>query len=84
MIHKAVITAAGRGTRFLPAVKSYPKELIPIMDKPNIQLLVEELIAAGIKEICIVHRLGDTAIKNYFTPDLELEKFLKNKKNHIQ
>jgi len=86
MIQKAVITAAGRGTRFLPAVKYYPKELLPIMDKPNIQYLVEEAIAAGIKNICIVHRPGDIALKGYFTPDLELEKYLKenNKYEFLQ
>lgn len=78
MITKAVITAAGRGTRFLPAVKYYPKELLPIMDKPNIQILVEEIIAAGIKEICIVHRPGDQAIKGFFTPDPVLEQYLKD------
>lgn len=85
MINKAIITAAGRGTRFLPVVKYYPKELIALMDKPNIQLLVEEVINAGIKEICIVHRPGDTAIKGYFTPDLELEKYLKenNKMDYL-
>lgn len=77
MINKAVITAAGRGTRFLPVVKSYPKELVPILEKPNIQILVEELIAAGIKNICIVHRPEETAIKNYFTPDPKLEEYLK-------
>jgi UTP--glucose-1-phosphate uridylyltransferase len=75
-ISKAVITAAGRGTRFLPVVKSYPKELVPILAKPNIQYLVEEAIGAGITEIAIVHRPGENAIKNYFAPDLELEKYL--------
>lgn len=77
-IKKAVIAAAGRGTRFLPVVKSYAKELVPVLAKPNIQLLVEELIGAGISEICIVHRNGETGIKNYFTPDADLEKYLKN------
>jgi len=76
MINKAVITAAGRGTRFLPVVKSYPKELVPILEKPNIQILVEEIIAAGIKEICIVHRPEENAIKSYFTPDTKLEEYL--------
>lgn len=80
-ITKAVITAAGRGTRFLPVVKSYPKELVPILEKPNIQILVEEIIAAGIKNICIVHRPDDNAIKNFFTPDPVLEEYLtKNNK----
>jgi UTP--glucose-1-phosphate uridylyltransferase len=81
MINKAVITAAGRGTRFLPVVKSYPKELVPILEKPNIQILVEEIIAAGIKNICIVHRPDDNAIKGFFTPDPILEEYLtKNNK----
>ncbi len=76
-IKKGVIAAAGRGTRFLPVVKGYPKELVAILDKPNIQYLVEEMVGAGIEEIAIVHRHGDNKIKKYFTPDLELEKFLK-------
>lgn len=81
MINKAVITAAGRGTRFLPVVKSYPKELVPILEKPNIQILVEEIIAAGIKNICIVHRPDDNAIKGFFTHDPILEEYLtKNNK----
>ena len=75
-ITKALITAAGRGTRFLPAVKSYAKELVPILNKPQIQYLVEEAIAAGITEICIVHRPSDTSLKNYFTPDSELTDYL--------
>jgi len=81
MINKAVITAAGRGTRFLPVVKQYPKELVPVLDKPNIQLLVEEILSAGIKNICIVHRPEENSIKSYFTPDLQLEAYLtKNNK----
>lgn len=80
MITKAIITAAGRGTRFLPAVKQYPKELIAILDKPQIQYLVEEMIGAGITNICIVHRHGDPTIKRYFTPDPILEKYLED--NH--
>lgn len=85
-ISKAVITAAGRGTRFLPVVKSYPKELVPILDKPNIQILVEEIIAAGIKNICIVHRPEENAIKSFFTPDLQLEEYLQknNKMEFLQ
>ena len=77
-IKKGVIAAAGRGTRFLPVVKGYPKELVPILDKPNIQYLVEEMVGAGIDEIAIIHRHGDNKIKKYFTPDPELEKFLKD------
>jgi UTP--glucose-1-phosphate uridylyltransferase len=75
-ITKAVITAAGRGTRFLPVVKQYPKELVPILAKPNIQYLVEEAQAAGITQICIVQRPGETQIEKYFTPDPELKDYL--------
>jgi len=75
-ITKAVITAAGRGTRFLPVVKAYVKELIAILDKPNIQYLVEELIGAGITDIAIVKRPSSTELEKYFTPDPELEKYL--------
>jgi UTP--glucose-1-phosphate uridylyltransferase len=76
MIQKCVIAAAGRGTRFLPVVKSYPKELVPILSKPNIQYLIEEAIGAGITEIAIVHRVGQHSIEEYFTPDPDLEKYL--------
>lgn len=75
-ISKAVIAAAGRGTRFLPVVKSYPKELVPVLSKPNIQYLVEEAINAGITDIAIVHRLGENSIEKYFTPDPDLENYL--------
>ncbi len=75
-IRKAVISAAGFGTRFLPAVKAYPKELIPILNKPALQVLVEEIIAAGLKEILIVHRPDSLEPKKYFTPDKKLEKYL--------
>jgi UTP--glucose-1-phosphate uridylyltransferase len=75
-ITKTVIAAAGRGTRFLPVVKSYPKELVPILSKPNIQYLIEEAIGAGITEIAIVHRSGENSIEKYFTPDADLENYL--------
>lgn len=75
-VTKAVIAAAGRGTRFLPTVKAYAKELVPIVNKPNIQYLVEEAIAAGITDICIVHREGETTIKKYFTPDSDWQQYL--------
>lgn len=85
MIKKTVIAAAGRGTRFLPVVKAYPKELIPILSKPNLQYLIEEAIGAGITEIAIVHRSGENAIEKYFTPDSELEDYLtkNNKLNYL-
>lgn len=83
MIQKAVIAAAGRGTRFLPVVKSYPKELVPILAKPNIQYLVEEAIGAGITDITIVHRLGENSIEKYFSPDSDLENYL-NQNNKLE
>lgn len=76
LITKGVIAAAGRGTRFLPATKIIPKELIPIIDKPIIQYIVEEFVQAGIKEIIIVTRAGESLIKNYFSPSTELEEYL--------
>ena len=84
-ISKAVIAAAGRGTRFLPVVKSYPKELVPILDKPNIQYLVDEAIGAGITEIAIIHRLGENSIEKYFSPDKDLEDYLisRNKTEYL-
>lgn len=75
-ITKAVIAAAGRGTRFLPVVKGYPKELVPILAKPNLQYLIEESIGAGITDIAIVIREGETKIQDYFSPDSNLEKYL--------
>jgi UTP--glucose-1-phosphate uridylyltransferase len=79
-IKKGVIAAGGRGTRFLPVVKAYPKELLPLLNKPNLQYLVEEMVGAGIKEIAIIERPGETAFRRYFTPDKKLAAFLK--KNH--
>jgi UTP--glucose-1-phosphate uridylyltransferase len=76
MITKAVIAAAGRGTRFLPVVKAYPKELVPILAKPNLQYLIEEAIGAGITDIAIVIRQGETKIQDYFSEDVNLEKYL--------
>ena len=81
MVTKCVIAAAGRGTRFLPVVKGYPKELIAIIDKPNIQYLIEEAIGAEITQIAIVHRSNEHSIEKYFTPDPELTSYLtKNNK----
>jgi UTP--glucose-1-phosphate uridylyltransferase len=76
VIKKAVIAAAGRGTRFLPVVKGYAKELVPVLNKPNIQYLVEEILGAGISEIAIVHRPGETSIRDFFTQDEEWEIYL--------
>jgi UTP--glucose-1-phosphate uridylyltransferase len=83
-IRKAVISAAGFGTRFLPAVKAFPKELIPIWDRPSLQYLIEEIIAAGLKEVIVVHREGYSEIEEYFTPHPRLEEYLKKiNKGHL-
>lgn len=75
-VRKAVIPAAGYGTRFLPATKSQPKEMLPIIDKPTIQWIVEEAVAAGIEEILIITNHQKAAIENHFDRSLELEYFL--------
>src|SRR3989338_2806165 len=78
-IRKAVIPAAGLGTRFLPATKMVAKELMPIVDKPSIQLIVEEAIAAGLDEIIFVISPDKQAVLNHFLPAPELEAHLQNK-----
>lgn len=75
-ITKAVIAAGGWSTRFLPAVKAYAKHLIPIMEKAQLQLIVEELVGAGLTDICIIHRPGEHTIKQFFSPDPKLEEVL--------
>ncbi|MCZ7626582.1 MAG: UTP--glucose-1-phosphate uridylyltransferase [Candidatus Methylomirabilota bacterium] len=72
-IRKAVIPAAGLGTRFLPATKAQPKEMLPIVDKPTIQYVVEEAAASGIEDIIIVTGRGKDAIENHFDRSLELQ-----------
>ncbi len=79
-IKKAIIPAAGLGTRFLPATKSQPKEMLPIVDKPCIQYLVEEAVQSGIKEIIIITGRGKRSIEDYFDYSFELEYHLKSKK----
>ena len=76
-IKKAIIAAAGYGTRFLPATKNVQKEMLPIIDKPVIQYLVDELVESGIEEIIVVKRPFYNSIVNYFKPSLELEELLK-------
>jgi len=78
-IRKAVFSVAGLGTRFLPATKSMPKEMLPIVDKPLIQYAVEEAISAGIEEIIFVTGRGKTALEDHFDRSLELEKILSDK-----
>ncbi len=72
-ITKAVIAAAGYGTRFLPATKNQPKEMLPIIDKPIIHYLVEEAVKSGIKEIVLVTRSGQNTLEDYFDSHRELE-----------
>lgn len=76
-IHKAVIPAAGLGTRFLPVTKSMPKEMLPIIDKPVIHYVVEEAVASGIDDIIIITGRGKRAIEDYFDAAPELEMRLK-------
>ena len=75
-IKKAVITAAGWGTRFLPATKSQPKEMLPLLNKPLIQYSVEEAIACGVELVVIVTALGKRSMEDYFDHAFELEHFL--------
>lgn len=81
-IRKAVFPAAGFGTRFLPVTKSQPKEMLPIVDKPVIQYLVEEAVASGIEEIIIVTGRGKRAIEDHFDYSFELEHTLVEKGKH--
>lgn len=81
-IKKAVFPAAGYGTRFLPATKAQPKEMLPIVDKPVIQYLVEEAVASGIEEIIIVTGRGKRAIEDHFDHSFELEHTLVEKNKH--
>jgi UTP--glucose-1-phosphate uridylyltransferase len=82
MIRKAVIPAAGLGTRFLPATKSMPKEMLPIIDKPVIQFVVEEAILSGIEDIIIITGRGKRAIEDYFDTSPELENHLRQNEKY--
>ncbi|MFJ8064771.1 UTP--glucose-1-phosphate uridylyltransferase GalU [Psychrobacillus sp. NPDC096426] len=75
-VRKAIIPAAGLGTRFLPATKAMPKEMLPIVDRPTIEYIVEEAIASGIEDIIIVTGKGKRAIEDHFDRNLELEENL--------
>lgn len=75
-VRKAVIPAAGLGTRVLPATKSMPKEMLPIVDKPAIQYIVEEAVAAGIEDILIITNRGKGVIEDHFDHSIELEQRL--------
>lgn len=79
-VKKAVIPAAGLGTRFLPATKAQPKEMLPIVDKPSIQYIVEEAVASGIEDILIITGRNKRAIEDHFDRSVELEATLAEKK----
>ena len=78
-VRKAVFPAAGWGTRFLPATKAQPKEMLPLVDKPVIQYAVEEAVAAGIEQVIIVTSSQKRAIEDHFDLDYELENLLEEK-----
>ena len=81
-ITKAVFPAAGMGTRFLPATKASPKEMLPLVDKPLIQYVVEEAVASGIEEVVVVTGRGKRAIEDHFDVAFELEEDLRAKGKH--
>ncbi|RKY59657.1 MAG: UTP--glucose-1-phosphate uridylyltransferase [Candidatus Latescibacterota bacterium] len=78
-VRKAVIPAAGLGTRFLPATKALPKEMIPIVDKPAIQYIIEEIVASGIEDILIITGRGKRAIEDHFDKSFELNQVLRER-----
>jgi UTP--glucose-1-phosphate uridylyltransferase len=78
-VRKAVLPAAGLGTRFLPATKAQPKEMLPLVDKPLIQYVVEECVASGIENVIIVTGRGKNSIEDHFDSSPELERFLEGK-----
>ncbi len=81
-VRKAVIPAAGMGTRFLPATKSQPKEMLPIVDKPSIQYVVEEAVRAGLSDILVISGRGKRAIEDHFDRNVELEFYLEEAGKH--
>src|ERR1041385_1269983 len=78
-VRKAVFPAAGLGTRFLPATKASPKEMLPLVDKPLIQYVVEEAVASGIESVIIVTGRGKSAIEDHFDISFELERLLEER-----
>ncbi len=75
-VKKAVLPAAGLGTRFLPVTKSIPKEMLPLVDKPAIQYVVEEAVLAGISDVLVITGRGKGAIEDHFDRNVELEQVL--------
>jgi len=84
IVRKAVFPAAGLGTRFLPATKAQPKEMLPLVDKPIIQYGIEEAVASGVDNIILVTGRGKNAIEDHFDVSLELETFLEARGKHEQ
>jgi len=80
-VRKAVIPAAGLGTRFLPATKAIPKEMLPIVDVPTIQLVIDEAVRAGITDVVVINGRGKTAIEDHFDHAYELERTLRDRGN---
>ena len=78
-VRKAVITAAGWGTRFLPITRSQPKEMLPLINKPLIQYIVEEARSSGIEHVILITAMGKRAIEDYFDSSFELEEYLRRK-----
>src|SRR6186997_2982676 len=78
-VRKAVFPAAGLGTRFLPATKAQPKEMLPLVDKPLIQYVIEEAVASGIHTITIITGRGKNAIEDHFDVSYELEQLLERR-----
>jgi len=83
MIKKAVIPAAGLGTRFLPATKAQPKEMLPIIDTPVIQYVVQECVDSGIEDILIISGKGKRSIEDHFDKNVELEERIKEKEDEL-
>ena len=84
VVRKAVIPAAGLGTRFLPATKASPKEMLPVVDRPAIQLVVEEAVRAGIDDVLIVSGRGKRSLEDHFDRSPELEQLLERTGKHEQ
>src|SRR5687768_1839919 len=81
-VRKAVIPAAGLGTRFLPATKAQPKEMLPVVDKPAIQYVVEEAVRCGIRDILVITGRGKRSIEDHFDHTFELEQQLERSGKH--
>jgi len=83
LVRKAVLPAAGLGTRFLPVTKSIPKEMLPLVDKPAIQYVVEEAVLAGISDVLVITGRGKGAIEDHFDRNVELEQVLERSGKHV-